>query len=305
MRNAIVAIVMVTLIFALSACAKKEEQKGPYLAKVGTVKITQADLDREMKNLPEFAQALFAGSEGKEKFLDELVKKEMLYQEALKKGLDKNPEFVSKVGDFRKISLVGMLLEQVIEEKAKLTDQDIKDYYEKNKEDFAPVLQLRASQIVVKTQDEANSILERLKRGEDFAKIARQSSIDPGSAKNGGDLGFLSRGQMKPDFVAVAARLKVGEVSHAVKTAAGYLIVKVTDKKFGTPVEFEKVKELIAQRLTADKQKEIFDSYLEELRKTYKVDINREALSGLSGEEKKEGTLVTPGTSGGEQRKKD
>jgi len=295
MKKAVVVILMLTFIFALSACAKKSEQKGPYLAKVGNTKITQADLDREMKNLPDFAQNLFAGSEGKEKFLDELVKKEMLYQEALKKGLDKNPDFVSKLDDFRKISLVGMLLEQVMDEKTKLSDQDIKDYYAKNKDDFAPVLQIRASQIVVKTQGEADKILERLKKGEDFAKLAKESSIDPGSAKNGGDLGFLSKGQMKPEFEAVATRLRAGEVSHPVKAGAGYLIVKVTDKKFGKPVDFEDVKGLIAQRLTADKQKEVFDSYLDEVRKSYKVDINKEALSAPSGEEKKEGSLVTPG----------
>jgi peptidyl-prolyl cis-trans isomerase C len=295
MKKAIVAIVMLTFVFALPACAKKEEQKGTYLAKVGNVKITQADFEREFKNLPEFAQALFNGNEGREKFLDELVKKEMLYQEALKKGLDKNPEFVSKMNDIKKISLVGMLLEQVIEEKTKLTDEDIKNYYDRHREDFAPVSGIRASQIIVKTQSEAENILERLKKGEDFANIARQSSIDPGSAKNGGDLGFLSKSQMKPEFEAVATKLKVGEVSNAVKTGAGYLIVKVTDKKFEKPLEFEKVKGLIGQRLISDKQKEVFDSYLDEVRKGYKVDINREALSGISGEEKQEGSLVTPG----------
>ena len=69
----------------------KEEQKGPYLAKVGTQTITLGDLERDLRNLPEFAQKLFEGTAGKEKFLDEMIKKELLYQEAMKKGTRQGP----------------------------------------------------------------------------------------------------------------------------------------------------------------------------------------------------------------------
>ena len=295
MRKVLVFILTISLIFVFIACAKKEEQKGPYLAKVGNTKITRADLEREIKNLPEFAQKLFEGSGGKEKFLDELIKKELLYQEALKKGLDKDVEYRRKVEEYKKLTLIGLLLEKEIETKAKVTDQDVKDYYEKHKEELASVSQIRASHILVKTEEEAKKILERLKKGEDFAKIAKKSSIDPGSAKNGGDLGFFSSGQMVPEFEAAAARLKTGEISEPVKTKFGYHIIKVTDKKMGTPVEFEKAKNVIFQRLSAEKQKEFFDSYIESLKKSYKVEIDKEAVSKLSaGEEKKEGLQGKP-----------
>jgi len=286
MRRVAGFALIVLLVFAFNACSKKTETKGPYLVKVGNAKITEADLEREMKNLPEFAQALFAGSSGKEKFLDELVKKEILYQEAVKKGIDKDPQFKAKVEDFKKITLVGLLLEKVIEEKSKVTPEDVKDYYEKNKDEVSPATQMRVSQIVVKTSDDAKGIYEKLKKGEDFAKIAKQSSLDPGSAKNGGDLGYLAKGQMKPEIESVAAKLKTGQFSPPVKIPAGYLIVKVTEKKYGKPLEFDKVKNLIAQRLAAEKQKDAFDSYLDELRKTYKVEMNKEAISQLAGQEK-------------------
>jgi len=291
MRRLAVVALIVTLVFALHACSKKTETKGPYLVKVGNAKITEADLERELKNLPEFAQALFAGSSGKERFLDELVKKEMLYQEALKKGIDKDPQYKAKVEDFKKITLVGLLLEKVIEEKSKVTDEDVKAYYEKNKEEVSPASQMRVSQIVVKTSDEANGIYEKLKKGEDFAKIAKQSSLDPGSAKSGGDLGYLSKGQMKPEIESVAVQLKAGQFSPPVKIPGGYLIVKVTDKKLGKPFEFDKVKNQIAQRLAAEKQKDAFDSYLDELRKSYKVEMNKEAISQLGGQEQQGETV--------------
>ena len=287
MRKVIIFMLTISLLFAFVACAKKEEQKGPYLAKVGNTKITQADLEREIKNLPEFAQKLFEGSGGKEKFLDELIKKELLYQEALKKGIDKDAEYQRKVEEFKKLTLIGQLLEKEIETKAKVTDQDVKDYYEKHKEELASVSQIRASHILVKTEEEAKKILERLKKGEDFAKIAKKSSIDPGSAKNSGDLGFFSSGQMVPEFEAAAARLKTGEISEPVKTKFGYHIIKVTDKKMGKPVEFEKVKNVIFQRLSAEKQKEFFDSYIEDLKKSYKVEINKETSLNSQQERRK------------------
>ena len=299
MRKVVVLMLIVPLLFAFVACAKKEGQKGSDLAKVGNVTITQADIEREIKNLPDFAQKLFEGSGGKERFLNELVKKELLYQEALKKGLDKNTEYLKKVEDFKKITLIGHLLEKEIESKAKVTDQDVKDYYEKHKEDFAPVSQIRMSLILVKTEEEAKKILERLNKGEDFAKVAKKSSVDLNSAKNGGDLGYLSRGQMTSELEAVAVRLKTGEVSEPIKTQSGYQIIKVTDKKIGKVVEFERVKNFISQQLSAGKQKEVFDSYIESLKKSYKVDINKEAISKLSsGEEKKEGTQEKPEQAG-------
>jgi EpsD family peptidyl-prolyl cis-trans isomerase len=294
MKRFAILMFIIPLLFAFVACAKKGEEKGPYLAKVGNVKIMQADFEREMKNLPNFAQKMFEGSDGRERFLGELIKKELLYQEALKRGLDKDAEYLKRVEDFKKITLVGILLEKEMASKATVSDQDIKDYYEKHKEDFA-VGQIRASHILVKTEEDAKKILERLKKGEDFAKIAKKSSIDPGSAKNGGDLGFFSAGQMLPEFEAAAVKLKPGEISEPVKTKFGYHIIKVTDKKIGKSVEFEKVKSYISQRLSAEKQKGFFDSYIEELKKKYTVEINKEAVSKLSsGEVEKEGTQEKP-----------
>jgi peptidyl-prolyl cis-trans isomerase C len=114
-------IFSVALLLAFLSCAKKEEAKGPYLVKVGKTTITQADLDRELKNLPEFAQKLFEGTAGREKFLDELIKKELLYQEAMKKGLDKDADYKRKVEEFRKLTLISQLLEKEIEESTKVT----------------------------------------------------------------------------------------------------------------------------------------------------------------------------------------
>ncbi len=308
MKRGLIILLVTFLFSAFISCAKKEEQKGPYLAKVGTAKITQADLERDIKHLPDFAQKLFEGPDGRRKFLDEMIKKELLYQEAVKKGVDKDPEYVRKLEEFKKLTLIGQLLEKEIEVKARVTEQDVKDYYEKHQDELAAVSQIKASHILVKTEEDAKKILERLKKGEDFAAAARKSSIDPGSAANGGDLGYFSSGQMVPEFESAAAKLKVGEVSsEPVKTKFGYHIIKVTDKKKGKPVEFEKIKGVLFQRVSAERQKEFFDSYIENLKKSYKVEINQEAVAKLSATEEKKDEKpaeAKPTTEGGKETPK-
>src|SRR3972149_1733349 len=260
-------ILCLFIIFLVFACAKKEEKRASYLAKVGNTVITEADIEREIKNLPDFVQKKFE--------------------------------------DFKKINLVGLLLEREIETKTKVSDKEIRDYYEKNKEDFAPVSQVRLSHILLNTEEEAQKVLERLKKGEDFGQVAKKSSIDTVSAKKDGDLGFFSKGEIPPEFQIAAVRLKTGEVSEPIKTKSGYEIIKVTDKKVGQIIEFEKIKNLISQNLLAEKQKESFDSYIEGLKKKYKVEVNKEAVSKLAPSEEKEGaTKEMPEPKGPEEESK-
>ncbi len=286
MKKILFFLFAVCLLFA---CTKKEEKQSSYLAKVGNKTITEADMEREISNLPDFVQKMFEGVSGKQRFLDELIKREILYQEALKKGLDKDPVYQRKLEDFKKMNLVGLLLEKEIERKTKISDKEVRDYYEQHKEDFAPVSQVRLSHIVTNKEEEAQKILERLKKGEDFAQIAKRDSIDTASAKKGGDLGFFSRGDIPEEFRTLAVRLKTGQVSEPIKTKAGYEIIKVTDKKVGQVIEFEKIKDLISQNLLAEKQRESFDSYIEGLRKKYNIEINKEALSKLSQPDSQKG----------------
>ncbi|MFN3479470.1 MAG: peptidylprolyl isomerase [Thermodesulfovibrionales bacterium] len=278
-------LLLVVLIPALIiSCTKKTEQKaGAYVAKVGKTLITEAEVEKEFKNLPPQIQKVFEGKEGREKFIDELVKKEMLYQEAKSRGLENDAEYKQKLEDFKKLTMISLLLQKEIEDKVKVGDNDAKAYYDSHKEEFTTNNQIRASHILVKTEEEAKSIFNDVKKGADFAKLAQSKSIDSGSAKNGGDLGYFSRGQMVPEFESAAFKLKVGEISKPVKTQYGYHIIKVTEKKEGKPIEFDKIKDLVIQRLTAEKQKEVFDSYIEGLKKKYNAEIKKEAFSSPEG----------------------
>ena len=203
--------------------------------------------------------------------------------------MDKNPQFLQKVEDFKKITLISQLLEKEIETKASVTEKDAKEYYDKHKAELASVSQIRASHILVKTEAEANKIIDKLKKGEDFAALARKYSIDKGTAKNGGDLGYFTAGQLAPEVEQAAVKLKPGEIGGPVKTKFGYDVIKVVDKKMGKPVEFEKIKNVIMQRISSEKQKGVFDSYIAKLKEKFKVVENRDAVLKLdSGTDQQE-----------------
>ncbi len=273
-------MVLACALALVVSCSKGGGPSGNYVAKIDGTVITKEDAQREMNSLPPMAKEFFQGPDGTARFMDELVKKELLYLEAKKRGLDKNEDYKKKVEDFTKFTLINQLLEKEIESASKLTDKDLKDYYDSHKDEFTVSNQIRLSQIVVKTENDAKKAYERLEKGEDFSKVAKEMSVDK-SGKTGGDLGYFKRGEMARELEDVAFRLKKGQTSQPIPLKDGIHILKVTDVK-GTLMEFDKVKGLISQRLTADKQREIFDKLIENLKKNYKVELNKEEISKLT-----------------------
>ncbi len=275
------AVAVGVMVLFLASCAKEGGKTGEYVAKIDGDIITAADVKKEMAGLPDMAKNFFQGPEGTSKFVDELVKRELLYLEAKKKGMDKNEEFQRKIEDFKKITLINQLLEKEIEAWSKVSDDDAKKYYDTHKDEFIVPNQIRVSQILVKTEEDAKKAYDRIRSGEDFAKVAADMSIDKSSAKSGGDLGSFKRGEMAKELEDVAFRTKKGEVSVPIVMKDGIHILKVTDVK-GTTADFDKAKSAIIQRLTSKKQKEGFDSYIDGLKKNYKIEINKDALAKLA-----------------------
>lgn len=274
-------LLTVMAVIFIASCARDDGQKGVYVAKINGVSITKEDVMEEMNNLPDIAREFFKGQEGVERFVDELIKKEMLYIEAKKRGLDKNKEFERQVEEFKKITLINKLLEQEMEALAKVTEQDMKDYYEKNKHEFMMTNQVRLSHIIVKTEEDTRKVYERIQKGDDFGKIAAEMSIDKATSKSGGDLGSFKRGDMVPELEEIAFSLRKGEVSMPLRVRDGFQILKVTDAK-GPIAEFTKAKELIRQNIIAKRQREGFDNLLKNLEKKHKVEINKEVLSKIT-----------------------
>jgi len=273
-------LLLLCLAFLVS-CTQGGEKKGDVVAKIDTSVITTKDVEQELNTLPEFAREFFKGQEGMARLVDELVKKELLYVEAKKRGLDKDEEFQRKFEEIKKNALITRLLEKEIKAIPQLTDKEAKDYYDGHKDEFVQPNAVRLSQIVVKSEDDAKKVYERLQKGEPFNKLAAEVSLDKASAKSGGDLGLFKRGEMNQDLEKVAFSLKKNQISMPVPLKDGIHILVVTDIK-GTTLDFDKVKGSIIQQLMAKKQQDGLEKFIEGLKKNYKVEVNKDNFSKIS-----------------------
>lgn len=280
---------LLVLIFAVVFMAGCESKDTSVLAEGSGVKITKETFEKKIKRLPEWAKGRFQTEEGKKNFLKELIKEELLFLEAKKQGLNREAEVIAKLEEFEKMTLINLLLKKEIEEKGTPSEEEIREYYDKNPEGFKIGFRIRAKHILVETKEEAEDILKRIQKGASFSNLAKELSKDPGSAKNGGDLGFFGSGTMLPEFEKVAFNLKIGAISNPVKTQFGYHIIQVTEKNEGKLRDFEEVKEEVKKRLTMNKQKIFFTSFIEKLEKENKVNINEEAFKSLTVETEKPG----------------
>lgn len=283
------AFVFFMSFLLIFACSKSDE----VVVKAGSSKLTKKELQEDLKSLPPQTKLFLASPEGVNRLKEELIKREVLYEEAKKRDLAKSEEFKRRVEEFKKITLINMLLEQELKNLPQVTEKDAKEYYEKNKDQFIKPTEVRLSQIVVKNEDEAKKVYERIDKGEDFAKIAKELSQDEKTKLKGGDIGFFKKGQLNPQIENVAFSLKKGQVSMPLNLNGSLYIFKVTDVK-GMPIDFEQVKLQLMEQLKAKKQQDWFNSYIEELKKKHKVEINEKALQEILNQ-----ALTKPGESSG------
>ncbi|MFZ2950835.1 MAG: peptidylprolyl isomerase, partial [Desulfuromonadaceae bacterium] len=254
------------------------KKEGKVLAEVNSGSITTGDFDRELKNLPEYLKAMADTPQGRKEMLDTMVIRELILQQAAKDGLDKGPEIEEKLQDLRKRLIVESFLKKKVEVESNVSDEELKKFYEQNKDKFKSGEQVKASHILVKTEKEAKDILAQLKAGGTFEELAKKSSVDSSAAK-GGDLGWFGKGSMVPAFEKAALALKEGQISDVVKSDFGFHIIKLTGKRAAGIPPFEEVKEQIKGAIMPTKQQEVFQKIKDELKKTAKITIKEDVLN--------------------------
>lgn len=271
---------------ALFACqgtpgsSSGSKQEGQVLAEVNGTKITTGDFNREVKNLPEYLRAMADTPQGRREMLDTMVIRELILQKASKDGLDKGPELEEKLQELKKRLIVESFLKKKVETDAKISDADLKKFYDQNIEKFKTGEQIRASHILVKNEQTAKDILAQIRKGANFEELARKNSVDSSAAK-GGDLGWFNKGAMVPVFEKAALALKEGQVSDVVKSDFGFHIIKLTGKRPAGTRPFEEVKDQIKAALMPSKQQEIFQKIKEELKKSAKITVKDDALNAM------------------------
>jgi peptidyl-prolyl cis-trans isomerase C len=241
-RAALGAIAAATLM-PLSIAPGWPQGADPVIAKVNGVEIRQSDLALAEEDLGQGVPQQVQGDAKRDYLIAYLTDLILVAKAAEGKKVQDTPEFKSRTAFTRNKLLMELLLQQ--EGKAALTDKAIKAVYDDAVKQMSTDQEVRARHILVPTEKEAQAILEELKRGTDFAELARQKSKDPGAAAEGGDLGYFTKDQMVPEFSEVAFKLNKGELSDPIKTQFGWHIIRVEDKRSKRPPDFADVKDQV------------------------------------------------------------
>lgn len=287
----VVVLVMLVLL-AVTGCSKekgvttgqgKQTISDPnVVATVGGEKIMATDIDAILSQIPEPYRARYSTPEAKREIVDRMTEVRMMAMEAKKRGIDKNPDTKLKL-EYIVDQILAKDLEDSTVKDIQITDADIKKYYDDNKAKFAVGPRVKARHILVPTEDEAKAILAQLKKGADFAALAKAKSKCP-SAPRGGDLGWITKGRMDPEFEKAAFALKKGEMSGVVKTSFGYHIIKVDDVDAGKEKSLEEVKPAIERQIKREKRDEAVTKMKDEIKKAFPVVINEEYFKKAQAE---------------------
>lgn len=246
-------LIFFSLVFCalLTGCADKKFQGGPVVARFGKETVTETEVKDRLERLPQGLRKVALSN--RKEFLEELFTERLLLKEAARRRIDELKDVKDLIETARQKIVVAKLIELEIDQKISVGPEESMLYYESHKDEFLTPLLLRASNILVKTEEEARQIHKELTAGGDFEEMARKRSLDA-AAPRGGDVGFFQKGQFVPEFEEAAFSLKKGALSDVVKTRFGYHVVKLTDRVEPQSRDFKSVKKMIEDRLLKEKR---------------------------------------------------
>jgi parvulin-like peptidyl-prolyl isomerase len=306
-RSALPALFLGAVLCSLpGGCSLPEDTA----ALVNDQPITTEALDEAYeKFLDQFGELLSPGTEetalAKKAVLDDLIDRELMLQEVAKRGLmppaDRLEEELEQIrgalddnefdavlagagisqSEWREKTAtdlaLGTLQQEVVGGSVDVSGAEIDEYYRTHRGDFDVPEQVRASQILVRTREEAVAAARRIKGGEDFAAVALDVSLSP-DGENGGDLGYFARGEMPQEFDAVTFTLAAGKVSTVIETTYGFHLFLVTDRRESHRRNTDEARRHINSLLTAKKAELAFEKWLAGLRAGADIRYNKKIV---------------------------
>ena len=240
------------------------------LATVGTLTVTDLEVEEFLLSLGQRGQ-MYNNPEGRKLMLDQLVGNKLLLLDARRNLLEADPEFKAQLNRLRESLLINFAGSKVIDA-VKVSDEEIKEYYDANPEQFTQGKSVNASHILVDTEEKALELIKELEGGADFAELAREHSSCP-SKEQGGSLGDFTEGQMVPEFDKAVFAMEVGEVTKTpVQTQFGYHLIKLNAKTEERVAELDTVKSQIGDMLLNEKRRKAYESKINQLKLLYPVD---------------------------------
>jgi peptidyl-prolyl cis-trans isomerase C len=214
-------------------------------------------------------------SEELQDYLDRWIETQLLYDEVTRRGMNVSPEVEARIEQYRKDVVADQLIQQVIQERATVSEEEARAYYDAHAHEY--LTDYRVSHILVNTLEDAEAVKAKIGKNS-FVYLARRYSIDKHSGA-GGDLGYLSKGNMIYEFEKVVFAMKKGDVSDIIESEFGFHILTITDVRDArVKLSFEDVQTEIANDLMLAKRKDVYDSLIASLRDEADVEITEAAL---------------------------
>jgi len=239
------------------------------LAKVDGMEITDDDVKVALEDLGPTLPQQIQGPQREAYVLDYLIDLKLVSRKADADKMGVGPDVVRRMAYYHDKVLMEELLGKTAKEAA--TDAAMKKVYDDAAKAQKPEPEVKASHILVPTEEEAKAALKRVKGGEDFAKVADEVSKDPGS--KGGDLGWFTKDRMVPEFADAAFKLQKGQISDPVKSQFGWHIIKVEDTRTKEFPPFEQVKDQVSNYVAQKSQTDL----ILKLREAAKIERNEPA----------------------------
>jgi foldase protein PrsA len=277
----IILVLLITMGISLSFALKK----GETVAKLNGEAISKDELYSEMvaqygaATVDKIISDKIVAAEAKKQkvsvkaseLTNEIEKLKASYggEDAFNQALESNNTTLA----FLKQDLKNYLtIKKLLEPEITITDEEMKTYFDENKDSFAKAEQIKASHILVPDEKTANEVQQKLNDGGNFAKLAKEYSTDDSTKDSGGDLGYFAKGTMVTEFDDAAFGLAVNQVSKPVKTKYGYHIIKVEAKKEAQEANYNDSKDKIKATLLDQKIESEYTTWLEAKKKNYKIE---------------------------------
>ena len=251
-------------ILLLTGCTPPPEEG--VVALVNGRQITQTEFEARWGELAEATKARYEKEGGKRRFLDELITRELLMQEARKLGLDQNDAIRDRAQRYREQLILDELLKDRIKTKIELSNEELDAFYEQHAQELLTPLKVRVSQMLLPNISAAKDLEKQINQGGHFAQFAQRYSIDEKSKAKGGDLGPYRKDLVVPEVDEVIQTLKPGFVSAPIKTDAGYYLVMVSSLDTEIIQADVAVRERLRQELLNEKRRKRFDDVIVDIR---------------------------------------
>lgn len=268
MRTLLVVTCMIAGVLVF--CSGADEPQGTVLARVNDEILTLEELMYQVP--PDFRDQVKSGDYSE--VVENWINTELLYQKAIERGLDDDPEVKAIIKAGIRDAVARRLIDIELGDKIIVSPAAVDSIYSSRRDSFRLAEdRFRASHIFSESAGDAEAVYKRLKKGDDFATLALDYSMDRQSAERGGDIGYFGVNDIDPAFVEAARQLQVGAYSKPVKTGYGYHIIKLTDRqKAGDVMDSLEVKRSIYERLYTARHAEAFNELLENLKTAARIE---------------------------------